>query len=379
MNQLDVLIQIIIASIQTVARGTGALARGVQLDMSAQAAGLNQQIDLPEIDSIAGGDVVPAPVPPAIAGSVTSAKQVTLDQHKWQGFKLTAEEMRAMAERGPEFQSVAIQQAVANLIDGCSQYIDGKLSVQSGFALGTPGVNPFDSNPDILMDAWKILADQKAPSTGRQAIYNTQEWAQAGKLPQFQKWNEAPVGTDFAMAQMGMLANFSSMYDQEISTFTPGTATTMLVNGAAAVGDTVVNVDGDAGTIAAGDGITFAADTSRTYVVEVGTTGAGSITLAEPLQTAIPDNNAITVSGAGEAVARQSYLLHPASTFFGIRPSAEMPDGDAAVFSTIVTDPISGLSMRLAQYKGYHQNQWQLSMVYGGIVRRPEWAVKLLA
>jgi hypothetical protein len=60
------------------------------------------------------------------------------------------------------------------------------------------------------------------------------------------------------------------------------------------------------------------------------------------------------------------------------RTPAQPEGGDVADAEAIIPDPVTGLAMRLAHYKGYHAGQWEVSIAYGSQVRRPELLRKLI-
>jgi hypothetical protein len=371
-NTLTVLVPTIIAALQRVLRNQGALANLAVRDPSSDAAGLNQSITLPASAVQAAYDVEPGANPPALVGTTPTSVALTIEKYRGSRFSLTGEDWKAIAARGPDLRMMQIDEAISTLIDEVCAYMWGKYNVGAGYAVGTAGANPFASNPDILMDGWQVLSDAKCPNVGRIGCIGTSEWAAAGKLDQFQKTLEAPPGTSFANAAFGMLGNFAMTWDQQISRHTPvGTAANYLVNmvGGAAKGTKVLTVDGGTGTMLAGDVV--AIGNYKYVVVSLAST---TLTLKAGLLEAVADDATITLSAAH----RSNLLVHPDAMVLAIRPPAEAPDGDAATSAIVIRDPVTGIAMRLAHYKGYHAGQWELSLVYGAVVRRPELAVKLL-
>jgi hypothetical protein len=369
-NTLTVLIPTVIAALQRVLRNQGALANLAVSDMSAETAALNQTINLPASVAQSAYDVEPGPTPPARGGVTPTAKVLTIEKYRGSRFALTGEDWRAIGARGPDLRLMQIDQCIATLIDEVSAYVWGKYDVQAGYAVGTAGTNPFASSPDILMDAWAIAGLAKAPNLGRIGCLGVADWAAAGKLDQFQKSLEAPQGTNFALAQFGMLANYAMTWDQSISSHaTVGTAANYVLDGAAAKGATAILLKTGTGTLLAGDVVTIG-----NYKYVVASLTGFNLVLQAGLLEAVADAATVTINAAH----RSSLLVHPDAMVLAIRPPAEAPDGDAATSLAIIRDPVTGIAMRLAQYKGYHASQWELSIVYGAKVRRPELATKLL-
>jgi hypothetical protein len=285
-NTLTPIIRKIISDTQAVLRGSGALFNAVTMYAGAEGAGKGQTIQLPLPTAQTAYDITPGVTPPALNDTTVTAATLIMDQSRGSKFHLTGEEVKKI-EAG-EFVGTQIQEAIKVLIDGAENYLWGVMSAGAGLSQGVAATDPFATNPDIVMDCWKDLFDAKAPLDGNWMITGGKQWASLGKLDQFQKLNEAPRGTDFSTAMVGMLGNFE-------------TAPTQVI------------VD--------------SADIDNIYANKAGTVMA-------------------------------------------IRPAGEPNGGDMAVDRTVITDPVTGISMRLAEYKGYHASQYELSITYGASVQR---------
>lgn len=372
-NNLNVLIPFLVASFRRVLRQSGFILNAVDLDASNAAGALGQTINNPFTAAVSSYDITPANTPPALVDTTPTQNPLILSQYKGARFHLTAEDWRAIAAAGPEFRSRMVDECFATLVHGVAAYAFNLLDVNAARAIGAQGTDPFASNPNAMVDGWKLLTDALAPDIDRVAALSTDEYAAASKLSQFQKLNEAPRGTDFAVGRLGMLSNFLTGYDQAVGTHTAGDAASYQTNGAAAIGALTVTVDTGSGTFLPGDVIHFGTVTGTKYVVKSAT--ATVITLATPLVAAVADNTAVTV----QASHRANFLVQRGAVALGIRPPGEAPDGDAADMVQIIADPITRIAFRLAHYKGYHAGQWEASILYGGAAMRPRHNVKLIA
>lgn len=380
-NALTTLVPTLIGSIQSVARQTGFLFNLASVDATADGAAVGQTVSYSELPAIAAEDVTPGALPTENAGTTSVGKSLTLSQHKKGTFKLTAEDNRAIAERGPDYRLVQIDAAVATVIEAAASYLAGVMNNGAGLAHGSPGTDPFATTPNILIDAWRTMADDKAPDMDRIAALSTLDYGSAAKLTQFQKLNESPAGTVFAAGRLGMLANWNTGYDQSSGVLQTTTAAGgYLINSGPghAAGTKTVTVDTGTGGFAAGDVVTVAGNfevgTSTLAQMVVASATATTITFTRGLLSAVADNAAVVRI----ATHRSSLLGHRAATVFAIRPSGEMPEGDQATIRQIVRDPVTGIALRLAYYPMYHQGQWEVSAVFGGIVRRPEWLRRVI-
>lgn len=381
-NTLTTLIPVLIGSIQNVARNTGFLFNAASIDATAEGAAKGQSVKYSTLPDIAAGDVTPGVTVPDATGQTSTEKTLTLDQHKEGKFNLSAEDSAAIAERGAEFRSVNIDAAVASVIGAAADYLAEKMTLGAGNAYGAAGTDPFASNPNILVDAWQGMADDKAPDMDRFSVLSTAHYASAAKLAQFQKLAEAPRGTDFAVGRLGMLSNWMTGYDQAVGRLQTTTAGGgYQVNNASgyAAGAKEITVDTGSGGFAAGDVITIAGNvipgTTTLAKMVVASATATVVTLTRGLLTAVADDASVVRI----ASHRSSILAHKAATVLAIRPSKEMPEGDLATVRQIVRDPVTGIALRLAYYPGYHMGNWAVSGVFGCVVRRPEWVKRVIS
>lgn len=380
-NNLAVLVPTLISTIQETARNQGFLFNLVTRDQRLDAAAKGQTIDFPALPDVAAVDVTPGPTVPDTAGFTGTKTSLTLSQQKAGRFNLDAEDERGLAELGPNYRFEALNLAVASVIDAACGHLQTVMEQGAGGAFGTPGTDPFASNPNILADIQKDLADDKSPDAGRLGVLSTLDYASASKLTQFQRLNEAPRGTDFAAGRLGMLSAFNIGYDQQVGVSHATTAAGgYLVNFGAgyAAGTTSIEVDTGTGSFAPGDVITIAGNvlpgTATLAQMVVRSFTGTTLVLTRGLRSAVADNAGITRIATHTA----SYLGHQSATYFTFRPSATLTGGDAATVDTVVRDPVTGLAMRLAYYPGYHRGIWEVSAVYGAVVRRPQWLRKLI-
>ena len=105
-----------------------------------------------------------------------------------------------------------------------------------------------------------------------------------------------------------------------------------------------------------------------------GTTGAGSITLNQGLLAAVADNASVTVIDAGQTNVG-NVAFHRDSVVFVSRP---FQASNAAIASQTISDPISGLSLRLEVTREHQRDRWSIDALYGTKVARPEGVVKII-
>jgi hypothetical protein len=131
--------------------------------------------------------------------------------------------------------------------------------------------------------------------TGRTQVRNIggQRFEFSAAYPALTRAEFAPVHA-FIMAQQGMAESFSIVLPQ-ISEKSGDAAGTVVADGAGAIGDTSVDVDGATGTFKAGDVIKFAGH-SKVYMIVSDVTaaaGAATINIIPALREAVADNEAV--------------------------------------------------------------------------------------
>lgn len=309
-------------------------------------------------------------------------KTLTISQVANVKMHYNGEEVRSL-NNGVGFQSVygdQITQAMRRVTNAIESHVATVAYQAASRAVGAAGTTPFASNFDTVAEVRQVLVDNGAPMDGMTSlVMNTLAGTNLRNLAQLQKANEA--GGDSLLRQ-GVLLDLQGVAMREsagVQAHVKGTATGALVNGALSAGATSIVFDGataGATGIKAGDVITFAADTVNKYVVTSGVVGAsGTITIAEPgLRVDIPDNNAITVGNnyAGNVA------FHRDAIELVARAPQEPPFGDAATFTEVIQDPLSGLSYRVSIYQGYGKNMIDVTTYYQAKVWKEDFVATLM-
>ena len=261
-----------------------------------------------------------------------------------------------------------IFRSVFNEIEG---YLLGVIYKGASRATGTAATTPFATTTNILVDLKKIMDDNGAPKNDgeRTFIMNSTAEANLLKLTNLQKINESGDGGDLLRRGiMGMLHSFNLRSSAGVQTHTKGTATGYDATAAFAVGDETLTVDGsDSGTILNGDVVTFAGDSNKYIVKSATASGAasGNIVLNNPgLQATLGD----TVEGSTGGTYTANVGFHRRAVELAIRPPAQPEGGDQASDRIMMSDPVSGLSLEFAMYKGYGMNKIEAKAYYGAKV-----------
>lgn len=326
------------------------------------------------------GDITPAMTVPDPTGQTSGYVDVTISKVKAAEFGFNGEDTLGL-DTGPGYNNVLenkVAQAIRKIINEVEADLCG-LHQYFSRAAGTAGTTPFGTANDYTGAtlAKKILKDNGGAYDPQLVIDTTAGANILGKQAAV-----ADAGTTDLLRQ-GVIRDISGMPIREsgqIVTFTKGTGASATTNTAGyAVGATTITLaSAGTGTILAGDVITFAGDTNQ-YVVLTGdsdVSNGGTIVLAAPgLRKALAASAiAITVV----ASSARNMCFDRGAIILVARPPAVPQGGDMAVARTNITDPRSGLTLTLAQYKGYYKTRWEVALGWGVKVIKPEHTALLL-
>jgi hypothetical protein len=303
-------------------------------------------------------------------------KTMSLDQVANVKIPWTGEDIKHV-DNGSGYSTIygdQIAQAMRGITNSIESYVGLQVSKGWSRGFGVAGTTPFGANFNEVAELRRILVDNGCPMDGQVSlVFNSAAGVKLRNLAQLQKVNEA--GNDTLLRQ-GTLLNLQGINFKEsagVPLRVAGTGAAYVVNaaGGLAVGTTAIPTDIGAGTILAGDAVTFQGDT-RIY--GVGTTlAAGSFALNSGLLAAQVDENTITVGGNATINA----AFHRSAVEIAVRAPAMPPGGDAAVDRMTVQDPWSGLVYEIAAYKGYGKVMFDITTFYSVKVWKPDFVAAL--
>lgn len=326
-------------------------------------------------------DVVPGPTPPA--GTDRTPKKISLDLDKWRKsdpFHLTDKELTQI-NKSKNFVPVKISEAIEGLAADVNSHIFGKYP-RIYKNVGAVGTHPFASNIDIAPDARQALNELKAPKTGRYMILNFTGENNALKLDDF---NHVEKAGDFGPkldGEIGYKFGFLIGSDTDVPTHTNGNASGFLINGASqAVGSDSITVDTGTGSFNVGDIIDIAGDTTQYAVTSFSATSIG---ITPSLAASPADNAAVDFAvGAASGTYDVSVAAQASAFSFASRPLTDestlfddLPRGDT--LSETLTDPLTGISLRLELSRQYKRVAWEFDILYGAQLVRNDAAVRML-
>lgn len=348
----------------------------VNRDYESEAAKKGTVVSIPIPSAIAQRAVVAAVVPPASVDSIPTEALIPLDQWLEAPFHLTDREILESMDGIIPMQA---SEAVKSLAEGANAYILSKYKGIYGTA-GVAGTTPFVSDTTEATDTRKVLNNQLAPMEPRRMVVDPDAEANALNLRAFQDASFAASADAIRDGQIGRKLGFQWLMDQQVPTHTAGTQTGVpAVTGVEVLGSAVIGMTtavAEAIDLLEGDIIVFS-NHSQTYVVtadlSIGASTTGDILIAPGLQLALAGGETITIT----ATHVVNLGFHRDAFAFASRPLQDAADGLGAIIETM-TDPISGLSLRLEISRQHKQTQFSYDMLYGAATVRRELASRLL-
>lgn len=288
-----------------------------------------------------------------------------------------------MAELRPGFLPMAAAEAIKSLANKVDISLLNLYKDIYG-AVGTYNATP--DGLDDLANCRKMLNKQLAPLNDRVMIISPE--AEAGFLGVDQFIGADKTGGTQALrdASLGRLFGFDIYMDQNVPNHTKGTLVSSVPD--CAVKDIVAaglkaavlnNSSGTgtlAGTLVAGDIITFANQTQQYVITALATAGSQecAITFEPALKTALADGTLVTIQGS----CSQNLAFQKGAFCFASRPLASLVDSGLGSIISSDIDPVSGLSLRLEISRYNRQTRFSYDILWGVKTIRREYATRLI-
>lgn len=307
---------------------------------------------------------------------VPTKKTITLNQWHESAFVMTDKELKEIVDGfQPRVLDEAVR-AIANKVD--SDILS--LYQQVYQHVGTAGNSPFQNSFLEAQEASRVLSSAKAPMQERYVVVDPYAHANLLGLPVLQRVDQSGSNEVLrdGVAQGTRALGFDWYTDQNTPTHDTNASGTYAIDAIGAVGDTTIVVDDGAGaaptSLVVGDKLTIAGSTQQYTVTAVaaGTPSANedTYTISPALDQVIADGDAVTVV-ATDYVANMAF--HRDAIGFASRPLLDVNPDDGGIIQSI-SDPVSGLSLRLEVQRLYKQTQFSIDILYGYTLVRPELA-----
>jgi hypothetical protein len=347
--------------------------RLVNGDFSSDAAQKGDTIDVILPSELTASDVTPGVTPSDPADSGLDKVQIELDNWKKANFYLTDREMMAVESR-ENFLPLQASAAIRALANEVNKSIHAKYTGIYGL-VGSAGTTPFTSDATVATAARKLLLEQKAPKDNRAGILNFDAEAKALDLAAFADVDRAGSSSVRIEGEIGRKYGIDWYSDDHVMTHVTGAEGTPLVKGTGQTGGSLI-ADGFTSKPSAGDIFTLVGDVQQ-YVVTTATdlNGTESTLTISPEITAAPADNAALTFVEDHVI---NLVFNRDAFAFANRPLAQSTQ-DMGLGSQILsmTDPVTGISLRLEVSRQYKQVVWEFDILWGVALVRPELAVRL--
>lgn len=380
-NTLTGLYQTIYTSLDKVSRELVGMIPSVNRDASAEMAAKGQTVSYPVTPESTSTTISPAMTIPEGTAQTIAADTMTISNFKAVQIPWDGEEEKAMGNAGiyNTIMGNQMEQAFRTLTNAIEQDLVDAGVLGASRAYGTAGTAPFQTVDNLgdIAGLEEILDDNGAPAM-KSLVLTTRGYVPLRtKMANLFKVNEAGESRFLRSDVMGQIYNFDLGKTGAKYSHTKGTQTGADLTAVEPIGETSLAFDGsDAGTFVAGDIVTIGGGSDK-YVVVSGTAAATG--------TLIINSPGLVLAGAiaDEIVTGDSYSLaglgfSPDAMLLATRIPAVPGGGDAADDEMIVTDPVSGLSFRVALYKGYHKKMIDVSIAWGVKAVKPAHIAMLL-
>jgi hypothetical protein len=347
--------------------------RLVNGDFNADAAEKGDTIDVILPSELTAEDVSPGTTPPTATSTTLEKVQIELTNWKKADFFLTDKEMMEVDGR-EDFLPVQASAAIRALANAVNQSIHAQYTGIYGL-VGTAGTTPFASDASEATAARKLLLEQLAPKENRYGVLDFDAEANALDLAAFADADRAGSSSVRMEGEIGRKYGIDWYSDDHVATHVTGAEGTPLVKGASQTGTSLI-VDGLTTKPAVGDIFTIDGDPQQ-YVVMAATdlSGSDSTLTISPAIVSAPANDAALTFVDDHVVN----LVFSRDAFaFANRPLAQSSQ-EMGLGSQIMsmTDPATGISLRLEVSRQYKQVVWEFDILWGVALVRPELAVRL--
>lgn len=342
-------------------RNTAGLTQSVTLDPNPGAIAYNTSKYLPKPGAVSVENFTAAQVAPAVANVTTGGNQLTMSNWKSVRFHLTSEEEVSLAKNKSSFVSQQMNEAVNDAVQDVEAAILALIDTACGYGVTTAGTNPFDSTGKLdALSGCRATFNASGCLRDRSYVLGP---AASQRYMNLDSVNRIDANADLNLRRQGTLGSefgFAMRETPTSASYTKSTATGYLLDADAAKGATTLSVDTGSNAFTAGDVISVAG-ASHKYVVSAWDGSGGNITLTAPLLEAVSSGAAVTVATSDN----RDFALGRRGVWLAIRPDAVGESELRTPDTTIITDPLTGIQMRMSRVPGYGLTQYQLSWVYG--------------
>lgn len=371
-NTLTSILPVLASAMQTVSRERVGCIASVATNFDEKMAGVGQTIHIPVGPTRAVSTYTPSMAATAGADATALSADLVLSNNQYAGFNLAGEDDRILLSGGADVRASWFEQMVAQsiraVVNGIEVGVAAALKQGASRAAGAAGTAPFGTNFSEATAVRKILVDNGAPASDLNLILDTSASANYLQRITALSISDAGAGETFRNALLGNTFGMAVRESAGIALHTKGTGASYVTSGSTAPGVTDIALVTGTGTVLSGDVVTFAADANSKYVVNNGVAAPGTISLGRPgAKVTIATANALTVGNS----YTPNIALYKNAAVLVVRPTA-IPIGGQVDDYSVITDPVSGISLGFARVVGDGMVTYRVHAVWAAKVVNPE-------
>ena len=357
--------------------------RLVNTDYSDEAAKKGSVVEVPVPTSVGVIDVTPSVTDPNPTAKTPGKVDIALNNWKQnEPFALTDKEI-GQIDKNEHFVPMYVQESIRSITRAINQSVVAKYKGVYGYA-GTAGTTPFASNVTGATLARKVLNTQLCPTGDRRFVLDHDAEANALALSQFSDLEKTGDRNVKIEGMMGRKFGFDFYADDDVPYHTAGTAITggatitLISNSAVDATSVTLKVASGTATLVEGDIISFAGH-DQTYVVTADATlntSGVAVSISPKLAQAV-DGSSTPVAVTGRDSHRVNLAFHRDAFALALRPLARSTITSKNADIAELSDPVTGLVLRLEVRRQHKQDAWEFDALWGTELVRPEFATRL--
>lgn len=368
-NTLTGLIPDMYQALNTVSRELAGFIPAVLRNAAAERAAVGEKITWPVVPAGAAGNIAAAATGPDPAAKTVDAPYATISKSRSVPFFLTGEEVKGLSNAGIDQVIVRdnFAEAIRTLVNEIEVDLAAAAYKGASRAYGTAGTAPFGTASDLtdFANIVKIMNDNGAPQSDRHLVINSAA-ALNLRAKHAELLNVASAG-DQELLRLGTFGKpIQGLYMGEsagLVLHTKGAGAGYVFDGAHAIGVHDIVLKTGADPILAGDIITQADDANNKYVVNTGITAAGTLIIGKPGLKDVDGDNGDAVTVGNNYTPNVAF--HRNAIFLIARAPAAPTQGDSAIDSFIIQDPVTGLPFEVRMYAQYRRIAFEVGIAWG--------------
>lgn len=293
--------------------------------------------------------------------------ELDVNKHYYRAFKIDKSDQKFSL---PELVEKHFTPRLHDLFDKINSDVKGEMGKFEA-AYADLNTNPTVLDDEDLRDARKFLKKRKNLNDGLISVIDPDSEADLTGLNIFHNADQRGSTDVQLTGNMGRAFGFQYFVDNTGVDHTAATVTDATVASSASVGDTAITIDDSAGgdatvSLAEGDVIYFASanDPDDWYVVDSQT--VDTLTLKEPLRSALSDNDTINaVPGSGNT---EQFFYDPqalALVTAGLTDQDSMIDAPGGVAREVAFDPMNNANFTVSIDRSLSGAEVVIEVLYG--------------